>query len=124
MDRISKTKKEKKVSFQQPKNIVKAKVCKKSGKLAISGVCDHDPRGSMVVTEYFEKGTVPTQTCDTHVSVELCKDSGYPVTKKCPQKNRKKKVYVVRSKNSLGITADTPYLLPKKYQDQVCKLHK
>lgn len=124
MNQISKTKNEKKVSFQPPDNIVKAEVCKKSGKLAISGVCDHDPRGSMVVTEYFEKGTVPTQTCDTHVSVELCKDSGYPVTKKCPQKGRKKKVYIVRSKNSIGITADTPYLLPKKYQDQVCKLHK
>lgn len=123
MNQIVKTKKEKKVSFKQPDNIIKAKVCKKSGKLAISGVCDHDPRGSMVITEYFEKGTVPTQTCDTHVSVELCKKSGYPVTEYCPKKGRKKKVYIVRSKNSIGITADTPYLLPKKYQEYVCGLH-
>ncbi|MBQ3773873.1 MAG: transglycosylase domain-containing protein, partial [Pseudobutyrivibrio sp.] len=43
--------------FTMPDDIVAVQVCKKSGKLAIAGTCDHDPRGSMVYTEYFEKGT-------------------------------------------------------------------
>ena len=124
MDKISTTKNEKKISFKKPSSIVTANVCKKSGKLAIDGVCDHDPRGNMIVTEYFEKGTVPTQTCDTHVAVEICKKSDSLANKHCPEKYRKQKVYIVRQKNSPGITADTPYLLPEKYRNQVCKAHK
>lgn len=124
MDKISTTKNEKKISFKKPSSIVTANVCKKSGKLAIDGVCDHDPRGNMIVTEYFEKGTVPTQTCDTHVAVEICKKSDSLANKHCPEKYRKQKFYIVRQKNSPGITADTPYLLPEKYRNQVCKAHK
>lgn len=123
MNQTIKKKREKKTSFPRPSNIVKAKICKKSGKLAIPGVCDHDPRGSMVVTEYFEKGTVPAQTCDTHVAIELCKTSKQPVNENCPKKNRIKKVYIVRKKNSRGTTQDTPYLLPKKYQSSLCASH-
>ena len=70
MNEIIKTKQEQTTDFKKPADIVKAKVCKESGKLAIKEVCDHDPRGSRVITEYFEKGTVPTQTCDIHVAVE------------------------------------------------------
>lgn len=123
MNQIIEKKQEKKTDFHRPSNIVKAKICKKSGKLAIPGVCDHDPRGSMVVTEYFEKGTVPTQTCDTHVAIELCKTSNLPVNENCPKNERIKKVYIVRKKNSRGKTADTPYLLPKKYQSSTCSSH-
>ena len=75
MNEIIKTKQEQTTDFKKPADIVKAKVCKESGKLAIKEVCDHDPRGSRVITEYFEKGTVPTQTCDIHVAVEVCKTS-------------------------------------------------
>ena len=67
MNEIIKTKQEQTTDFKKPADIVKAKVCKESGKLAIKGVCDHDPRGSRVITEYFEKEPFPTQTCDIHV---------------------------------------------------------
>ena len=55
MNEIIKTKQEQTTDFKKPADIVKAKVCKESGKLAIKEVCDHDPRGSRVITEYFEK---------------------------------------------------------------------
>ena len=84
MNEIIKTKQEQTTDFKKPADIVKAKVCKESGKLAIKEVCDHDPRGSRVITEYFEKGTVPTQTCDIHVAVEVCKTSDKLATKNCP----------------------------------------
>ena len=123
MNEIIKTKQEQTTDFKKPANIVKAKVCKESGKLAIKGVCDHDPRGSRVITEYFEKGTVPTQTCDIHVAVEVCKTSDKLATKNCPANKKQRKIYIVRKKSSHGKTADTPYLLPKKYQSVFCKKH-
>ena len=123
MNEIIKTKQEQTTDFKKPADIVKAKVCKESGKLAIKGVCDHDPRGSRVTTEYFEKGTVPTQTCDIHVAVEVCKTSDKLATKNCPVNKKQRKIYIVRKKGSHGKTADTPYLLPKKYQSVFCKKH-
>ena len=123
MNEIIKTKQEQTTDFKKPADIVKAKVCKESGKLAIKEVCDHDPRGSRVITEYFEKGTVPTQTCDIHVAVEVCKTSDKLATKNCPANKKQRKIYIVRKKGSHGKTADTPYLLPKKYQSVFCKKH-
>ena len=123
MNEIIKTKQEQTTDFKKPADIVKAKVCKESGKLAIKGVCDHDPRGSRVITEYFEKGTVPTQTCDIHVAVEVCKTSDKLATKNCPANKKQRKIYIVRKKGSHGKTADTPYMLPKKYQSVFCKKH-
>ena len=123
MNEIIKTKQEQTTDFKKPADIVKAKVCKESGKLAIKGVCDHDPRGSSVITEYFEKGTVPTQTCDIHVAVEVCKTSDKLATKNCPETKKQRKIYIVRKKSSHEKTADTPYLLPKKYQSVFCKKH-
>ena len=123
MNEIIKTKQEQTTDFKKPADIVKAKVCKESGKLAIKEVCDHDPRGSRVITEYFEKGTVPTQTCDIHVAVEVCKTSDKLATKNCPANKKQRKIYIVRKKGSHGKTADTPYMLPKKYQSVFCKKH-
>ena len=124
MDQIIEAKGEKTTDFEMPDGIVKARICKKSGKLAISGVCDHDPRGSMITTEYFAEGTVPTQTCDTHVAVELCRKSNEPATSACPSEDRIRRVYIVRQKNAKGVTDDTPYLLPEEYQTESCRIHK
>ena len=123
MNQIIQTKSEKTKNFSKPSNIVKAKICKESGKLAIKGVCDHDPRGNCIITEYFEKGTVPKQTCDTHVAVEICKKTDKLANKKCPKSERIKKVYIVRKNGSHGKTADTKFLLPKKYQSNFCTMH-
>ena len=70
--------------FTMPDGIVTASVCKKSGKLAINGVCDCDPRGSMVYTEYFEKGTEPTEYCDKHYLGNVCTQSHMFANSECP----------------------------------------
>ncbi len=54
-------------SFVKPSGIVTASICKKCGKLAVEGLCDQDPRGSMVAEEYFVEGTEPTESCTCHV---------------------------------------------------------
>lgn len=53
------------IGFDEPRGIVTAQVCRKSGMLPKGG-CRSDYRGSAVITEYFAEGTVPTETCDHH----------------------------------------------------------
>ncbi len=70
--------------FTMPAHIVTAQVCKKSGKLAIGGVCDCDPRGSQIYTEYFEEGTEPTEYCDKHYLGYVCTLSHMFANSECP----------------------------------------
>lgn len=70
--------------FTMPSGIVKCQVCKKSGKLAKDGVCNCDPRGSMVYTEYFEEGTQPTEYCDKHYLGNVCTFSHMFANSECP----------------------------------------
>ena len=105
--------------FPQPDGIVTAQVCRKSGKLAIPGVCDADPRGCMVYTEYFAEGTVPTETCDHHYGATICTESNAPAGPYCPSVT--KGVYIIGGSQG---TADTPYLLPfDPTQVTSCPIH-
>ena len=70
--------------FDVPDDVVEAQVCRKSGKLAVHGVCDSDPRGSAVYTEYFARGTIPTEMCDKHTTVSVCAESHDYPTSYCP----------------------------------------
>ena len=123
MDQVVQEKKETKKDFTQPKNIVKAQICTKSGKLAVKGVCDHDPRGSTVKTEYFALGTKPTKPCDVHVAVDICKESGYPANSACPANQLYRKIYITRPKGSRGTTDDSKYQIPDLYVKYMCGLH-
>lgn len=68
-------------AFEVPEGITRATVCSKSGKLPIEGLCDGTLR-----SEYFEVGTVPTETCDVHYSGFICQYSGLIATENCPFK--------------------------------------
>ena len=45
--------------FTKPEGITPLTVCKVSGLLPVPGVCDADPRGPMLVTEYFDAENFP-----------------------------------------------------------------
>lgn len=66
-------------AFNVPADIVTATVCSQSGKLPIPGMCDETLK-----TEYFAKGTVPTETCDVHYQGMICEYSGLPAAEFCP----------------------------------------
>ena len=66
-------------AFNVPADIVTATVCSQSGKLPIPGMGDETLK-----TEYFAKGTVPTETCDVHYQGMVCEYSGLPATEFCP----------------------------------------
>ena len=102
--------------FTVPDSIETAQICRKSGKLAVAGVCDHDPRGSTVYTEYFAKGTVPTEVCDKHVAVTVCADSGLRATAYCP--NKTTRVCMVLPNGETATTDDSHFAIPGE-----CNIH-
>ncbi|HAU84543.1 MAG TPA: glycosyl transferase, partial [Lachnospiraceae bacterium] len=108
--------------FSRPDSITTAKICTKSGKLAIDGVCDHAPNGSTVRTEYFAKGTVPAEACDVHVKFPVCITSGQTPSSNCPSEDIVNKVFIVKSKEEAR-TADTPYILPINFETTLCAVH-
>ncbi|MGN0372853.1 MAG: transglycosylase domain-containing protein [Enterocloster sp.] len=96
--------------FTIPDSIETAEICRKSGKRAVSGVCNADPRGSAVYTEYFAKGTVPAEVCDKHVAVTVCEESGQRPTEFCP--NRTSRVCMVLPDGEDEITDDSMFAIP------------
>ena len=103
--------------FEQPDDIVTATVCKKSGKLAMEGICDQDPRGSQVYEEYFIRGTEPKSSCDKHVSLTVCQETGLLASSTCTPVNR---VFLKLPEDNFDTTDDTSYAPPT----QTCPGHK
>lgn len=98
--------------FPVPDSIETASVCRKSGMLPNPGVCEADPRGSAVYTEYFAKGTVPTQVCDHHVAITVCGESGGLPTEFCPLESRHGRTVLVTPEGESGGTDDSRYAMP------------
>ncbi len=63
--------------FEKPDNIVTAKVCRQSGKLATS-------QCGSTYTEYFVEGTVPKK-CDGHTTIKICKETKMVANEYCPE---------------------------------------
>jgi penicillin-binding protein 1A len=104
-----------KKDFTIPKSITTAKICTKSGKLAVEGICDKYEGGNSTRIEYFAKGTQPTEYCDVHVKASICTKSKDLATEGCP----KVKEVVLLNKIETAKTADTPYVYPS----DTCKVH-
>lgn len=104
--------------FNMPSGITQVSVCKKSGKLPLEGVCDHDPRGSQVITEYFASGTEPKDTCDHHIAVSICNESQQVATEYCPSTSSS--VYIVGGSQG---TDDSPYLYDINGFTNYCTIH-
>ncbi|MBE5827386.1 MAG: glycosyl transferase [Butyrivibrio sp.] len=68
-------------SFTVPSGITSATVCARSGKQPIAGLCD-----GTLISEYFEEGTVPTESCDVHYQGTMCAMDGLPASEMCPFK--------------------------------------
>lgn len=117
--------------FERPSGITSASICTESGKLGVAGLCDHDPRGSTIKSEYFATGTVPTESCDVHIKATICKDSGLFASEYCPADSKQEKIFIVRPE---GISpnwdpklasqvADYEYQLPDSMAGEYCNIH-
>lgn len=118
MERIHIEKDLEAVPFTIPDSIVTAKICTKSGKLAVDGLCEHYVGGSTVRSEYFAKGTVPTEKCDVHTKATICTVSNHIAGEYCPNHLVEERVYLIKEETDK--TADTPFILPTKE----CTIHK
>ncbi len=65
------------VDFTKPGGLISVTVCKESGMKPIEGVCE-------TRSDYFAKGTAPTDTCELHKQLKLCADSHLPASEYCP----------------------------------------
>ena len=134
MEEIHETKQLEYAEFPMPDSIVKAQICTKCGNLAVVGLCDEAEGGSCIKTEYFAKGTVPTQKCTCHIRVNVCKKSGKIATEYCPAKKVVSKVLLIKNEYykinprtmeyydppEIITTWDTPYIY---HPDDLCDKH-
>lgn len=117
--------------FTVPDSIVTAKICTKSGKLAVNGICDAAEGGSTVRTEYFAKGTVPLEKCDVHIKASICSESKKLAGAGCPAELVTEKVLLLKNEPELldwkgeaiqYTTSDTPNLMPTG-EGALCAIH-
>lgn len=106
--------------FTMPSTIEQASVCKESGLLPLEGVCDLDQRGSTVYTEYFAKGTVPTEQCDHHILLNIDSSSGMIANAFCPADALQQKVYVLGGTPG---TEENDFLATQEFLNQSCSVH-
>lgn len=111
---------------ERPDNIIPVQICKDSGLLVAEGLCDHDERGNRTTTEYFVKGTEPTDYCNIHQKVTYCKDTGKVATDECPNTTTKIQIYKDLSKVDLSTYTiqDARYSFSSKSIDDHCLKHK
>ncbi|MBE5821587.1 MAG: PBP1A family penicillin-binding protein [Clostridiales bacterium] len=107
-------------SFEKPGDIVTATICIDSGKLATE-LCSQDPRGSRTKSEMFLKGTVPSGSCETHVSTLVCSESNELICEFCPIESQVSKVFIQRAVDdgSSESAKDNEYSVPKT----ICSIH-
>lgn len=95
----------------KPSNVISVSIDTKSGLLAT------DASGKDVRTEYFTKGTQPTETDTLHQTMDVCSESGYQATPSCPDVETKGGILRPYTPNKR--VADIGNELPHYY----CNLH-
>ncbi|MFA9464250.1 MAG: transglycosylase domain-containing protein [Velocimicrobium sp.] len=102
--------------FEKPSSIVTAKICTKSGKLAVDGLCNATSR-----VEYFDVNTVPKEKCDVHVKYRICKESGELAGEYCPEDQVEEKIFLI--KDETGHTADSANAISADQYTKTCHIH-
>ncbi len=108
--------------FTAPEGLERRKVCVKCGKLAIPDLCELD-HSSMVQNEYFVAGTAPRESCDCHVKMTVCKESGKLASIYCPEEEKEEKVYMVVNAPTKDKTYDTERSMPEELMEGTCPIH-
>ena len=104
-------------TFEKPREIVTAEVCKESGKIGTAGVCDLCQKGNAIYTEYFASGTVPVEQCDHHIMLNICATTGLISTATCPS------IYIVPKVFLIGgsiETNDAPFIATEEFLATTC----
>lgn len=101
--------------FRRPSGVAECEVCIDSGLLA-TDACRNDPRGDRITTSLFDRDSLPTEECTTHVKVRVCGESGMLANPVCKDSCiTYEKYYIDRQYE------ETPSVLPKDYDYEVPK---
>lgn len=71
-------------AFTQPTDVVTATYCRDSGLLA-TDACRSDPRGDRTVSGKLYLEDVPTESCNVHVLVDMCRESEHVANQYCAE---------------------------------------
>ncbi len=88
---------------ERPDDVIEVTICAVSGKLPNGEICAHDQHGYGTTTEYFIRGTEPTEICDMHFEVAYCTDSGLLANEYCTPD-------CYEYKTAVRLDADSEYL--------------
>ncbi|MCY6958601.1 transglycosylase domain-containing protein [Clostridium brassicae] len=99
-----------------PSGITSASVDRVSGLLPTE-LSYQDPRGSMVYSELFINGTVPTEYDNIHVSADINKITGKLASDLTPSALRVSRVFIKRNYSPSVYLEDQPYVLPSRLDD-------
>ena len=116
-------------SFEKPEEIRTEIVCMESGELPLDHVCEYDPRGNMVYSEFFDPENMPTAVCDLHIAVNICGESGMPVGPFCPTEGITQTIYVKAAIDELtgleesSATSEAEYVITDEMLNSFCTLH-
>lgn len=105
-------------SIAAPSGITSAAVDMVSGLLPTE-LSYMDPRGSMVYTELFIEGTVPTTYDDIHVQANININNGKLATASTPANLIRSRVFLRRYYTSSVYLQDQKYVLPKVLDDTI-----
>ena len=104
-------------AFEVPEGIFKAEVCNKSGLLPVEGVCDHDQTGSCIYTEYFALNSLTGDTCNHHITLNICTETGKIASSACPENTVEERVFLY---NADPETEDGPYIATEEFLTDIC----
>ena len=114
---------------EKPDDVIEVSICKQSGQLA-GDLCTQDERGSQVITEYYAKGTEPTETCTAHGVYPICMETNKLSIGTCPASFR---IMVKRppnntvvpddAKNDVYEVADDAYTIAYEAAAAICPVH-
>jgi len=94
--------------FERPAGFTQVQICSVSGRLPVSGLCDHDPRGGRIRTELFAPGTAPTSHCHIHRRVEVSATCGGLATAWTPAHYVVSRVGIVRDRSWMEVAGNVP----------------
>lgn len=101
--------------FTLTSNIVSARICMDSGKLA-SDTCTH------VYSEIFEKGTIP-QSCEGHTEYKICNESNLLANDYCTSTRTELKIYL-SDKEKTGNWKTEKNVEENEIPTEICTIHK
>ena len=106
--------------FKKPSSITTADVCIMSGLSPLEGACEFCQKGNAIYEEYFAIGTVPTETCDHHITLDICSETGMIASANCPESQIVKKVFIIDADTE---TMDKPYIATEEFLSTTCTHH-